>query len=137
MGRPKGSKNKSKIAEPVEFDYEQEAEQAYASAMNPGAPQIAATPGVEFDYAELDEAGGVAVRAGATPVSLGDSVFLIVGSVRLDRQGQAPITAEQTRIVYASDFNQAVAKFTSYFAGLSNATDRYTVVGASGSEAIR
>lgn len=140
MPRPKGSKNKPKEAQPVEFNYEEEADQAYAAAMTPTA-QTQQPVRVEFDYTEDEGAPMVAaVQAGAAPRPMFDTsanMFLINGRVRLDRAGQDPVVAEQQRLVYAHNFNEAVMKYTAYFTSLSNPNERYTVIGAGGSEAIR
>ena len=65
-----------------------------------------------------------------------NTLFLIKGRVRRDAIGSDSVFAEQERLVWAKTFEEAVSKFTSYFAELSNYNERYTVVGAGGTEAI-
>lgn len=139
MPRPKGSKNKPKTNELVEFNYEDESSQTYTPEMMP-APSQQMTNNVEFDYAE-DEGVHMPTTMSAQlarPTSDNSAnLYLITGKVRMDRAGQDPIIADQQRIVYAHNFNEAVAKYTAYFSSLNNQNERYTVVGASVSEAIR
>lgn len=120
----------------VEFNYDTEDDGASATvaAMQPG--QVAPIALQEFDYAENETVTPYFQEVAPTPMPAA-GLFLITGQVRLDRRGQQPVTAEQTRLVYANNFQEAVAKYSSYFAGLSNQAERYTVVGAGGSEAIR
>ena len=133
MGRPKNSKNKPKVTpEPVEFNYEDE---TAAAAYNVAVNSPAAAPQPVYEYALEEQAATTAVH---TMVDMSAStLFLINGHVRLTRRGEDPITAEQTRLVYARDFNEAVAKYNNYFASLSNPNEIYVVIGAGGSEAIR
>ena len=139
MGRPKFSKNKSKdvFPTPVEFNYEEQTSESYVNvnAATTSMPQIASVAQEEYEYSEQSQTA--MMSSSSTPNHVHDKLFLIVGNVRLDPAGRAPITAEQTRLVFANDFNQAVAKFSTYFAELSNAAECYTVIGATGSEAIR
>ena len=118
----------------VEFNYETEEDGAAAvvAAMQPTTAAPLALQ--EFDYSENEMATPSFQQVAPAPAG---GLFLITGQVRLDRRGQAPITAEQTRLVFANNFQEAVAKYSSYFAGMSNPAERYTVVGAGGSEAIR
>lgn len=135
-----GSKpKKAAQPEPVEFNYEEEAETAYANAMDASTAQVpSASSLVEFDYAGEEQLQPTSSGM-QMPVSIGDmaNIYIVTGSVRLDRQGQKPIVAEQVRLVYARDFNEAVAKYNAYFTSMSGDGGRYTVLGASGSEAIR
>jgi hypothetical protein len=141
MARPKGSTNKPKTEEkPVEFDYETEADKAYANAMS---PSVSHTPSLhtnraEFDYAE-DEGAPVQqqtqVSSSVLDVSL--NLFIVNGRVRLDRSGQDPVVADQQRLVYAHNFNEAAMKYNSYFVSMSNGAERYSVISIGGSEAIR
>lgn len=133
MGQPKNSKKKPKVPvqERVEFNYEDETvDAAYNTAIN----SPSAAPQSVYEYAMEEQGASVNTPLTYAPQT---SLFLINGHVRLTRQGQEPITAEQTRIVEARDFNEAVSKYNNYFASLSNPNEIYTVVGAGGSEAIR
>ena len=142
MARPKGSSNKSKTEKLVEFDYCEETEQS-----NSAPPQLSISQApsnnlsgrVEFDYSE-DEGAPMPIQSQTTyPLqpSVMPNLFLINGRVRMERAGSAPIEAEQQRIVYASNFIEATAKYNAYFTSLSSPGERYTVIGAGGSEAIR
>lgn len=126
----------SKTSEPQEFNYEEEVEQTQTHINVETASPVPQPVRVEFDYSEETEIGAGLNQSGPI-TSESTTMFLINGNVRLDRNGQASVTAQQTRLVYANDFNQAVAKFSTYFASMSNAHERYTVIGAAGSEAIR
>lgn len=146
MPRPKGSKNKQK-EQLVEFDYEKMDDSAYSSLMS--------MPHKNAEEIEKFDAGMVLAKDAAivnTPVPtmttlFGGSMtanakeqdlFLIEGRVRLDQIGaEEPIFSDQKRLVWASDFNEAVGKFSNYFRGLSNQNQRYSVVAAGGTEAIR
>lgn len=142
MPRPKGSKNKPKNEQPVEFDYEKFGDDsAYASLMTtPHQNQPmqeepwtmtttvdSASPRQEIDYTSIPKQ------------SAGEqNIFLIEGRVRLDQLGaEEPIVSDQKRIVIARDFDDAVSKFVTYFRGLSNNNQRYNVVSVGGSEAIK
>ena len=142
MPRPKGSKNKPKTDQPVEFDYEKFGDDsAYASLMTtPHQNQPmqeepwtmtttvdSASPRQEIDYTSIPKR------------SAGEqNIFLIEGRVRLDQLGaEEPIVSDQKRIVIARDFDDAVSKFVTYFRGLSNNNQRYNVVSVGGSEAIK
>jgi hypothetical protein len=55
----------------------------------------------------------------------------------MDQMGSSePVFSDQKRLVWAYSFEEAVGKFTKYFAGISTVSQRYTVVGAGGSESI-
>jgi hypothetical protein len=141
MARPKGSPNKPKTEKPAEFNYEEEADRAYANAMNP-ATQHVATPNqtnrAEFDYAEEEGAPAQQQVQPAYPMhDTSLNLYLISGRVRLERNGQAPVIADQQRLVFALNFNEAAMKYNSYFVSMSNAAERYSVDSMSGSEAIR
>ena len=142
MARPKGSSNKTKTEKPVEFDYEEEAERSNSAPLQLSisqAPSDSLSDRLEFDYSE-DEGAPMPVQIQTTYAqqpSVMPNLFLINGRVRMERAGSAPIEAEQQRIVYASNFVEAVAKYNAYFTSLSSPGERYTVIGAGGSEAIR
>lgn len=142
MARPKGSSNKSKTEKPIEFDYGEEAERSNFAPSHLSisqAPSDSLSNRVEFDYSE-DEGAPMPVQIQTTYAqqpSVMPNLFLINGRVRMERAGSAPIEADQQRIVYASNFVEAVAKYNAYFTSLSSPGERYTVIGAGGSEAIR
>lgn len=141
MARPKGSPNKPKTEKPAEFNYEEEADRAYANAMSPATEYVAMpnqTNRAEFDYAE-DEGAPLQQQAQVTHPMHDTSLnlYLISGRVRLERNGQAPVIADQQRLVFALSFNEAAMKYNSYFVSMSNAVERYSVDSMGGSEAIR
>lgn len=66
-------------------------------------------------------------------------LYMINGRVRLEQNTGIEIArqdADQMRLVWAVDDEEAVSKFTRYFSDLSNANERYTVLGVSITEAI-
>lgn len=140
MGRPKGSPNKPKTPQQlVEFNYEDEAGQSDAPTNRIVEQQRNAQPAVnreEFDYGAA-VAENAPINAPQSYSPPGSNVFLVTGRVRMDRVGQEPITAEQVRIVYANNYNEAALKFNNYFISMSSNTERYTVLNISMSEAIR
>ena len=134
MARPKGSKNKSAEA-PTEFNYE-DSDALYQHVMSTGA---AAPVRDEVDLAMTQFDDQVHVNVPAPPGTLpsyAQQIFLVEGKVRLDQDGSTPIVADQRRIVMAVNIDEALAKFVRYFTSMSNPVQRYTVVQASGSEAI-
>lgn len=132
MGRPKNSKNKPKTPEPVEFNYEDEtAPAAWAAATNMPATQ-------EFNYTEeMQTAAPVMSVQSQVMAPAATGTYLISGKVSLTRPNAEMIVSDQTRIVYASSFNEAAAKYSNYFTSMSNQVETYTVMSISGSEAIR
>jgi hypothetical protein len=143
MARPRGSSNKAKVEKPVEFDYEAEVNNTYTIATNSNILQVSnpdinrINPVINRTEFEYDESVSAPVSV-QNPQSYSTSnLFLISGRVRMERAGSAPIEADQQRIVYANNFVEAVAKYTAYFTSLSSPGERYTVIGAGGSEAIR
>ena len=136
MARPRGSSNKAKVEKPVEYDYEAEVDNTYTAPMNPTISP-APNPTINRTEFEYDESVSAPVSV-QNPQSYSTSnLFLISGRVRMERAGSAPIEADQQRIVYANNFVEAVAKYTAYFTSLSSPGERYTVIGAGGSEAIK
>ena len=139
MPRPHGSKNKPKTtsAEPVEFDYEtfgdddtynqiMNTEQSFTTPINPSVREMPVTATeTYYNNPELIMSDKAQL------------LYLIEGRVRMDQMGSSePIFSDQKRLVWAYTFEEAVGKFTSYFAGISTVSQRYTVVGAGGSESI-
>ena len=149
MARPKGSKNKPKEQEAVEFDYEQMDDTAYSSIMSTPHKNPAETGTIVVNIPP-PAAENIVYATPAIPVqsmSFGEvkmktdsnlELFSIEGRVRLDQIGaEEPIFSDQKRLVWASSFDEAVAKFSNYFKGLSTYNQRYSVVHAGGTEAIR
>lgn len=134
MARPKGSKNKPAEA-PTEFNYE-DSDALYQHVMTSGAT---APIRDEVDLAAANLDGPLPMNITAPPGMLpsnAQQIFLVEGKVRLDQDGATPIVADQRRIVMATNIDEALAKFVRYFTSMSNPVQRYTVVHASGSEAI-
>lgn len=134
MARPKGSKNKPAAA-PTEFNYE-DSDALYQQVMTTGATAPIRDE-VDLVVINFDEPPPANITAppGMLP-SNAQQIFLVEGKVRLDQDGTTPIVADQRRIVMASNIDEALAKFVKYFTSMSNPVQRYTVVQASGSEAI-
>ena len=66
-------------------------------------------------------------------------LYLVNGRVRLEQNMGADVSrqeADQTRLVWALNDEEAVSKFTTYFSDMSNASQRYTVLFSSITEAI-
>ena len=63
-------------------------------------------------------------------------LFLVVGSVSMRPVQGSVIFSEQTRIIWASNDEEAVGKFIKYFTDMSDANGTYVVNGVSISEAI-
>ena len=127
MARPKGSKNKPAQA-PAEFNYE-DSDALYQHVMTTGA-----TAPIVINFDE-PPAANIDAPPGMLP-SYSQQIFLVEGKIRLDQDGTTPIVADQRRIVMAGNIDEALAKFVRYFTAMSNPVQRYTVVQASGSEAI-
>jgi hypothetical protein len=66
------------------------------------------------------------------------NIFLIDGTVNFVplRPNIQPVTAQQTRIVWANNTDEAMNKYRSYFSSLNTAEAMYVVVGMVVSEAI-
>ena len=149
MARPKGSKNKPKEQEVVEFDYDRMDDAAYSSLMStPHAnPAESGTITINIPPPNAETMVYTSPAIPLQPVSFGEvnmktdsnlELFSIEGRVRLDQVGvEEPIFSDQKRLVWASSFDEAVGKFSNYFKGLSTYNQRYSVVHAGGTEAIR
>ena len=66
-------------------------------------------------------------------------LYLITGTVRMDPKvpGRSHAQAEQQRLVWANDVNDAMRKYTDHFRNLTNDAENYSVIGMVGSEAIQ
>jgi hypothetical protein len=140
MPRPHGSKNKPKDTtsyEPIEFDYEtfgnnddtynqiMNTEQSFTTSTNPSVREMPVATETFYNNPELIMSDKAQL------------LYLIEGRVRMDQMGSSePVFSDQKRLVWAYSFEEAVGKFTNYFAGISTTSQRYTVVGAGGSESI-
>jgi hypothetical protein len=139
MARPKGSKNKTEGAyEPTaEFNYD-DSDVLYQQVMSQGAVAPAfedPANAVSEITARHEVVAAPTAAAAPTPVAT-SSTFFVEGKVRLDQDGNSPVFADQRRIVNAASADEALSKFVSYFTGMSNASQRYTVVQAGASETI-
>jgi hypothetical protein len=142
MQKPTKSKSKTTAAEElVELDYEtfgsddtynqmMNTQQSFTTTANPSVREMPAvvtvtSPETFYNNPELIMADKAQL------------LYLIEGRVRMDQMGSSePVFSDQKRLVWAYTFEEAVGKFTSYFAGISTTSQRYTVVGAGGSESI-
>jgi hypothetical protein len=134
-------KNKSKtttIEEPIEFDYEiagsdeiynqiMNTEQSFTTPINPSVREMPQPQATETFYNNPE-------------LIMSDKaqlLYLIEGRVRMDQIGSSEsVFSDQKRLVWAYAFEEAIGKFTNYFAGISTTSQRYTVVSAGGSESI-
>jgi len=164
MPRPKGSKNKPK--ETQEFDYENEtgnlppppmemrqvdestlqafdydsevSERGFVTSAAPPAmgsmqnPNVYVPPplNVPSYFPQNETVMQTAMQGGSR------KLFLVEGSVRLDRMNSGSIISEQSRIVWASNLEEALQKYVNYFQGMSSQAENYVVVRAGGSEAL-
>jgi hypothetical protein len=138
MQKPTKTKSKTTTAEEsVEFDYEiagsdeiynqiMNTEQSFTTPINPSVREMPAmATETYYNNPELIMSDKAQL------------LYLIEGRVRMDQMGSSePIFSDQRRLVWAYTFEEAVGKFTNYFAGISTTSQRYTVVGAGGSESI-
>lgn len=141
MGRPPGAKNKPKnmennMNEPREFNYEEELESqgmapAWREVNTAGETITTISPTVSTSY--FDEDTIVDTRK-----DMSTKLYFIEGLVQMRplQPGRQPVQAEQNRIVYALDIDDAIRKYTQYFSSLNTALEMYVVLRASGSEAI-
>jgi len=70
---------------------------------------------------------------------IGGNMFLVEGNVQMrpaPGSNRTPITADQRRIVMASNIDEAIQKYVNHFASLNTALETYIVVHAAASEAI-
>jgi len=141
MPRTKGSRNKPKTPEPVPFNYEADDSDAVYENMMRGIPIEASQPqsvnhpipSPSMTYNDYQ------TQTFMPPLVDGkmDQLFLIEGRVRMDAIGNPePVFSDQKRLVWAENFDDAVRKFSVYFASLSNNGQRYVVVAAGGTEAL-
>lgn len=67
------------------------------------------------------------------------NMFLVEGTVQMrptPGSNRTPITADQRRIVLASNIDEAIQKYVNHFTSLNTALETYVVVNAAASEAI-
>ena len=67
------------------------------------------------------------------------NMFLVEGIVQMrpvPGSNRTPITADQRRIVLASNIDEAIQKYVNHFTSLNTALETYVVVNAAASEAI-
>jgi hypothetical protein len=140
MPRPKGSKNKSVSQEPVVFDYENE-EPSQINQEVTAASDAAYKAQAEYDFADEEGLPSDLIEFSderALPPKINNqSLYFIEGNIRLEQVGSEPVSSDQTRIVWGNSLNEALNKYATYFHGMSNANQRYTVVEARGTEALR
>lgn len=143
MPRPKGSKNKSTLVEeqkvnPVPlkvFDYDRDDagfDNNYREVpLNTGYVQSnlvisndTFTQGINQEY----------FRNNMMP-----TLYLVEGEVHMSstQQGRGSISSKQFRLVSASTEQDAVRKYTNYFASLNDVASTYTVVRAAAMEPIQ
>jgi len=89
-------------------------------------------PVVESRPFQLGETVPVGTRISA-------NMFLVEGTVQMrpmPGSNRTPITADQRRIVLASNIDEAIQKYVNHFTSLNTALETYVVVNAAASEAI-
>lgn len=155
------AKPKNRPETPQEFSYEDELQTAEARMAQPEPAKrpkgfqpghqdwrkkrteaAAQANMVAFDYADVEGGPAAQAKAAADASPLAQAVaqgniYLVEGQIRLDRQNQPPVVADQRRIVYANSDDQALQKFMAYFTSMNSPTGFYSVVSAGCSEAIR
>ena len=125
MARPKGTKNKAETT--AEYVYD-DADPMYQQVM---AGDLIA-PGVD----DLIDTATVYHHEVYVPAPAPTTLFLVEGKVRLDQEGNAPVVADQRRIVNAANVDEALQKFVNYFVGMSSPSQQYSIVQAAASETI-
>lgn len=138
MARPRGSKNKTEnpVEDVQEFQYN-ESEQLYHQLMT-GELIPVNTETTEEIVQTMNFAPTTMTQVLQT-VSVqttASALFLVEGKVRLDRVGEAPIVADQRRIVNAHNVDDALEKFVNYFINMSNGDQSFSIVQAAASETI-
>jgi hypothetical protein len=146
MPRPHGSKNKPKTTtseEPIEFDYEKfgsdeiynqimNTEQSFTTTVNPTVREVPIVATVTAPETTTFYNNPELIMSDKAQL-----LYLIEGRVRMDQMGSnEPVFSDQRRLVWAYSFEEAAGKFSNYFAGISTTSQRYTVIGAGGSESI-
>ncbi len=152
MPRPKGSKNKTNLETtkmnepPREFDYATD-DGNFDSNYNLLGPQPVADEPIRGTHLErLPTPVEISSFVSKTPVpeivnTTFDQrlkLFLVEGDVQLSSRipGQGVARSKQTRIVWATSDDEALAKFIGYFNTLCNEQHVYAVTGAGATEAI-
>ena len=75
----------------------------------------------------------------STNQHIGANMFFVEGTVQMrpaPGSNRTPITADQRRIVMASDIDEAIQKYVNHFTSLNTALETYVVVNAAASETI-
>lgn|GEM_PF-5215509 len=92
-----------------------------------------------FKKTTPDEVAAPIAETAAVVQQQDTKLFLITGLVRMEPlvPNRAAAQAEQHRLVWANNLNQAMEKYTTYFTGLGTQTERYTVLNMAASEAIQ
>lgn len=75
----------------------------------------------------------------STSQPISTNMFLVEGTVQMrptPGSNRNPITADQRRIVIASNIDEAIQKYVNHFASLNTALETYVVVNAAASETI-
>jgi hypothetical protein len=130
MARPRKNTTEAPTENSAEFDYEK-SEELYHQVMLQGA---VATPQVM--NAQAAPAPAPTFPEYTPWVAPNSLIFFVEGKVRLDQEGASAIFSDQRRIVNAANIDEAIQKFMNYFSGMSNPSQRYTVVAVTASEAI-
>lgn len=133
MARPRKNAAPKPAEQPPEFDYEK-SEELYHQVMLQGAVAQGAVVAPQVMNAQAAPARPDPQEY--TPWVASSSVFLVEGKIRLDQEGASAIFSDQRRIVNASNIDEAIEKFMNYFTGMSNPSQRYTVVSVTASETI-
>ena len=75
----------------------------------------------------------------STNQHIGANMFFVEGNVQMrpaPGSNRTPITADQRRIVMASNIDEAIQKYVNHFTSLNTALETYVVVNAAASETI-
>ena len=134
-----GPRKKEVVMEqPKEYNYEEDMAQlgqtprwVEADAVNNNVLTMN-KPVVESRPFQLEETVPVGTR-------ISTNMFLVEGTVQMrptPGSNRNPITADQRRIVMASNIDEAIQKYVNHFTGLNTALETYVVVNAAASEAI-
>lgn len=148
MLKPTKNKNAQKTTvqeEPNEFDYDRlGSDDVYDQMRNTpqpltAIPDVREIPTVTMAMQPIVSPEPVYNNPELIMSDRAQLLYLIEGRVRMVQIGSPasnPIFSDQKRLVWAYTFEEAVTKFSNYFADISTDSQRYTVDAAGGSESI-
>ena len=142
-GRPKGSKNKSSLVKeqnapsvPLKvFDYDRD-----DAGFDNNYREVPLNTGyVQSNLAVSNDSFPQVIDQEYVRDHMMPTLYLVEGEVHMSstQQGRGSISSKQFRLVSASTEQDAVRKYTNYFASLNDDASTYTVVRAAAMEPIQ